>query len=151
MKVILLQDIKAQGKKGQIIEASDGYARNYLIPRKLAAPATSDVINAKNISDEAAARHLRIEKETAMALAEKLKTLPITIHAKAGSGGRLFGSVTTKEIAEELLAQHKIDIQKNKIVMEEPIKNFGTYQVRAKIFPEIVGTLTVHVAELEQK
>lgn len=149
MKVILLQDVKAQGKKGEIIEASDGYARNFLMPRKLAAPATADVINAKKISDESAARHARIDKENAQALGDSLKTKPITIKAKAGTGGRLFGSVTAKEISEELAAQHKIDIPKNKIVLEETIKNFGTYEIRAKLFPEVTGTLIVHVEQAE--
>ena len=145
MKLILLQDVKGQGKKGDIIEASDGYARNFLMPRKLAAPATADVLNAKKIADEAAARRMKLEKEAAQKLAEELKNMPV--HIKAGAGGRLFGSVTAKEIAEEMQRQHKVEIQKNKIVLEETIKNFGTYQVKVKLYPEVVGTVKVVVEE----
>lgn len=147
MKVILLQDVKGQGKKGDIIEASDGYARNFLMPRKLAAPATADVLNAKKISDEATLRRIKLEKEAAQELAEKLKELPVHIKAKAGTGGRLFGSVTAKEIAEEMTKQHKVEVQKNKIVLEDTIKNFGTYEVKVKLYPEVTGTLRVVVEE----
>ena len=147
MKLILLQDVKGQGKKGEIIEASDGYARNFLMPRKLAAPATADVRNAKKIADEATQRRMRLEKEAAEKLAKELKDLPVHIKAKAGSGGKLFGSVTAKEIAEEMKKQHQVDVQKNKIVLEETIKNFGTYEVKVKLYPEVTGTLRVVVEE----
>ena len=147
MKLILLQDVKGQGKKGEIIEASDGYARNFLMPRKLAAPATADVLNAKKIADEATQRRMRLEKEAAERLAKELKDLPVHIKAKAGSGGKLFGSVTAKEIAEEMKKQHQVDVQKNKIVLEETIKNFGTYEVKVKLYPEVTGTLRVVVEE----
>ena len=147
MKLILLQDVKGQGKKGEIIEASDGYARNFLMPRKLAAPATADVLNAKKIADEATQRRMRLEKEAAEKLAKELKDLPVHIKAKAGSGGKLFGSVTAKEIAEEMKKQHQVDVQKNKIVLEETIKNFGTYEVKVKLSPEVTGTLRVVVEE----
>ena len=147
MKLILLQDVKGQGKKGEIIEASDGYARNFLMPRKLAAPATADVLNAKKIADEATQRRMRLEKEAAEKLAKELKDLPVHIKAKAGSGGKLFGSVTAKEIAEEMKKQHQVDVQKNKIVLEETIKNFGTYEVKLKLYPEVTGTLRVVVEE----
>ena len=147
MKLILLQDVKGQGKKGEIIEASDGYARNFLMPRKLAAPATADVLNAKKIADEATRRRMRLEKEAAEKLAKELKDLPVHIKAKAGSGGKLFGSVTAKEIAEEMKKQHQVDVQKNKIVLEETIKNFGTYEVKVKLYPEVTGTLRVVVEE----
>ena len=147
MKLILLQDVKGQGKKGEIIEASDGYARNFLMPRKLAAPATADVLNAKKIADEATQRRMRLEKEAAEKLAKELKDLPVHIKAKAGSGGKLFGSVTAKEIAEEIKKQHQVDVQKNKIVLEETIKNFGTYEVKVKLYPEVTGTLRVVVEE----
>lgn len=147
MKLILLQDVKGQGKKGEIIEASDGYARNFLMPRKLAAPATADVLNAKKIADEATQRRMRLEKEAAEKLAKELKDLPVHIKAKAGSGGKLFGSVTAKEIAEEMKKQHQLDVQKNKIVLEETIKNFGTYEVKVKLYPEVTGTLRVVVEE----
>ena len=147
MKLILLQDVKGLGKKGEIIEASDGYARNFLMPRKLAAPATADVLNAKKIADEATQRRMRLEKEAAEKLAKELKDLPVHIKAKAGSGGKLFGSVTAKEIAEEMKKQHQVDVQKNKIVLEETIKNFGTYEVKVKLYPEVTGTLRVVVEE----
>ncbi len=147
MKLILLQDVKGQGKKDEIIEASDGYARNFLMPRKLAAPATADVLNAKKIADEATQRRMRLEKEAAEKLAKELKDLPVHIKAKAGSGGKLFGSVTAKEIAEEMKKQHQVDVQKNKIVLEETIKNFGTYEVKVKLYPEVTGTLRVVVEE----
>ena len=147
MKLILLQDVKGQGKRGEIIEASDGYARNFLMPRKLAAPATADVLNAKKIADEATQRRMRLEKEAAEKLAKELKDLPVHIKAKAGSGGKLFGSVTAKEIAEEMKKQHQVDVQKNKIVLEETIKNFGTYEVKVKLYPEVTGTLRVVVEE----
>ena len=147
MKLILLQDVKRQGKKGEIIEASDGYARNFLMPRKLAAPATADVLNAKKIADEATQRRMRLEKEAAEKLAKELKDLPVHIKAKAGSGGKLFGSVTAKEIAEEMKKQHQVDVQKNKIVLDETIKNFGTYEVKVKLYPEVTGTLRVVVEE----
>lgn len=147
MKLILLQDVKGQGKKGEIIEASDGYARNFLMPRKLAAPATADVLNAKKIAYEATQRRMRLEKEAAEKLAKELKDLPVHIKAKAGSGGKLFGSVTAKEIAEEMKKQHQVDVQKNKIVLEETIKNFGTYEVKVKLYPEVTGTLRVVVEE----
>ena len=147
MKVILLEDVKALGKKGQIVNVSDGYARNFLMPRKLASPATADVLNAKKIADEATQRRMRLEKEAAEKLAKELKDLPVHIKAKAGSGGKLFGSVTAKEIAEEMKKQHQVDVQKNKIVLEETIKNFGTYEVKVKLYPEVTGTLRVVVEE----
>ena len=147
MKVILLQDVRGQGKKGEIIEASDGYARNYLLPRKLAAQATADVLNAKKIADEATARRLQLEKEAAQQTARQLKDKKVHIKAKAGAGGRLFGSVTAKEIAEELKKQHQVEVQKNKIVLGDAIKNFGTYQVKVKLYPEVTGSLSVVVEE----
>ena len=147
MKLILLQDVKGQGKKGEIIEASDGYARNFLMPRKLAAPATADVLNAKKIADEATQRRMRLEKEAAEKLAKELKDLPVHIKAKAGSGGKLFGSVTAKEIAEEMKKQHQVDVQKNKIVLEETIKYGGNHEVKVKLYPEVTGTLRVVVEE----
>ena len=147
MKLILLQDVKGQGKKGEIIEASDGYARNFLMPRKLAAPATADVLNAKKIADEATQRRMRLEKEAAEKLAKELKDLPVHIKAKAGSGGKLFGSVTAKEIAEEMKKQHQVDVQKNKIVLEETIKYGGNREVKGNPYPEVTGPLRLVVEE----
>ena len=129
MKVILQQDVKGQGKKGQLIEASEGYARNYLLPRKLAIAATADAINTMNLKEKARRAEEARQKEAAMAAAEQLKALLVKIPAKAGTGGRLFGAVTTKEISDALKQQHNVDIPKQKLVLDDPIKSFGTYQV----------------------
>lgn len=147
MKVILLQDVKGQGKKGQMVEVSDGYARNFLLPRKLANEATADALNAYTQANKAAAHRIEVEKRTANELKERLEELQTKIYAKAGTGGRLFGSVTTKEISEALKGQHGIDIPKTKLALDEPIKSFGTYQVKAKLYTEITGTVYVVVAE----
>ena len=147
MKVILLQDVKAQGKKGQMITVSDGYARNFLLPRKLAVEATADALNSKKNADEAAAFHAAEEKKAALALKEALADKPVKIKAKAGSNGRLFGSVTTKEVSEALKAQYNIDLPKTRLELSEPIKSFGTYQVKAKLYTEIQGVVTVKVEE----
>ena len=147
MKVILLQDVKAQGKKGQMITVSDGYARNFLLPRKLAVEATTDALNSKKNADEAAAFHAAEDKKAALALKEKLASTPVKIKAKAGSVGRLFGSVTTKEIAEALKAQHGVDLPKTRLELGEPIKSFGTYRVKAKLYTEVVGEVIVQVEE----
>ena len=148
MKVILLQDVKGQGKKGEMINVSDGYARNFLFPRKLAMEATTDAINSKNIQDAAARRREAEERAAADALRKQLKEMPVRLQAKAGTGGRLFGSITTKEISEALKAQYGVDIPKAKLVQEEPIKSFGTFEVKAKLYPEIQGAITVVVTEL---
>ena len=145
MKVILQQDVKGQGKKGQMIEASDGYARNFLLPRKLAVPATAENINTMKMQEKA--KKAAAEKAEAEATAAKLKELSVKVTAKAGNGGRLFGAVTTKEIADALSAQHGITIQKTKIVQDEPIKAFGTYELKVKLGYEVTGTLKVVVAE----
>lgn len=147
MKVILLQDVKAQGKKGQMITVSDGYARNFLLPRKLAVEATADALNSKKNADEAAAFHAAEEKKAALALKAALADKPVKIKAKAGSNGRLFGSVTTKEVSEALKAQYSIDLPKTRLELSEPIKSFGTYQVKAKLYTEIQGVVTVKVEE----
>ena len=148
MKVILLQDVKGQGKKGEMLNVSDGYARNFLFPRKLAMEATTDALNAKNIQDAAARRREAEERAAADALRKQLKEMPVRLQAKAGTGGRLFGSITTKEISEALKAQYGVDIPKAKLVQEEPIKSFGTFEVKAKLYPEIQGAITVVVSEL---
>lgn len=147
MKVILQQDVKGQGKKGQLIEASDGYARNFLLPRKLAVEATADNVNKMKMQDRARKAQEAAEKAEAEAVAAKLKDSVVKIHAKAGSGGRLFGAVTSKEISDELKAQFGIDVAKAKIVQEEPIKSFGTYELKVKLGYEVSGTLYVVVAE----
>ena len=147
MKVILQQDVKGQGKKGQLIEASEGYARNYLLPRKLAIAATADAINTMNLKEKARRAEEARQKEAAMAAAEQLKALLVKIPAKAGTGGRLFGAVTTKEISDALKAKHNVDIPKQKLVLDDPIKSFGTYQVKARLGFEISGTVNVLVCE----
>ena len=147
MKVILQQDVKGQGKKGQMIEASDGYARNFLLPRKLAVPATAENVNTMKMQEKAKKAQEAAEKAEAEATAAKLKELTVKVVAKGGNGGRLFGAVTSKEIAEGLKAQYGIEINKSKIVQEEPIKTFGTYQLKAKLGYEVVGTVYVVVAE----
>ena len=147
MKVILQQDVKGQGKKGQLIEASEGYARNYLLPRKLAIAATADAINTMNLKEKARRAEEARQKEAAMAAAEQLKALLVKIPAKAGTGGRLFGAVTTKEISDALKAQHNVDIPKQKLVLDEPIKAYGSYQVKVKLGFEVSGTVYVTVCE----
>lgn len=147
MKVILQQDIKSQGKKGQMIEASEGYARNYLIPRKLAILATADTINTMNLKDKARkAEEARLKAE-AEEIATKLEGCMVKLTAKAGTGGRLFGAVTTKEISEGLSKQCSIDIPKQKLALEDPIKAFGTFQVKAKLGFDVAGVVNVMVVE----
>ena len=147
MKVILQQDVKGQGKKGQLVEVSEGYARNFLLPRKLAIEATTDAINTLNLKEKARKAEEARQKAEAEEISKKLKECPVKLTAKAGNGGKLFGAVTTKEIAYGLKKQHNIDIPKQKLVLDEPIKAFGTYQVKAKLGFEITGTLSVTVAE----
>ena len=147
MKVILQQDVKGQGKKGQMVEVSEGYARNFLLPRKLAIVATTDAINTMNLKEKARKAEEARQKAEAEATAEKLKECMVKLTAKAGNGGRLFGAVTTKEISEGLKAQFDIDIPKQKLVLEEPIKAFGSYQIKAKLGFEVVGTVYVSVFE----
>ena len=147
MKVILQQDVKGQGKKGQLIEASDGYARNFLIPRKLAVPATAENLNTMKQQEKAKKAQEAAEKAEAEALSEKLKTSVVKLTAKAGTGGRLFGAVTSKEISDGLKAQYGLDVGKSKIVQEEPIKAFGTYELKCKLGYEVTGTIYVVVAE----
>ena len=147
MKVILQQDVRGQGKKGEMIEVSEGYGRNYLLPRMLAVPATADAINTMNLKEKARRAEEARQKEAAMAAAEQLKALLVKIPAKAGTGGRLFGAVTTKEISDGLRQQFGIDIPKQKLVLDEPIKAFGSYQVKAKLGFEVNGTVYVSVFE----
>ena len=147
MKVILQQDVKGQGKKGQMVEVSEGYARNFLLPRKLAIAATADAINTMNLKEKARKAEEARQKAEAEATAEKLKECMVKITAKAGEGGRLFGAVTAKEISEALAEQHQVEIAKTKLVLDEPIKACGGYQIKAKLGYEVVGTVNVMVAE----
>ncbi|MCQ2420411.1 MAG: 50S ribosomal protein L9 [Clostridia bacterium] len=147
MKVILQQDVKGQGKRGQMIEVSDGYARNFLLPRKLAQEATADNINTMRMNDKATQERQAKERAEAMELSKKMKTFTLIVTAKGGGAGRLFGSVTNTEISEALEKQEAIRLDKRKIVLDEPIKATGTYTVRCKLGYEITGDLTVEVKE----
>ena len=147
MKVILQQDVKGHGKKGQMVEVSEGYARNFLLPRKIAIPATPDAINTMNLKEKAKMAEEARLKALAEETAVKLKECQVKLTAKAGNGGRLFGSVTSKEVSEALKAQHGIDIAKTKIVLPDPIKAFGTYQLKCKLGYEVSGTINVTVTE----
>lgn len=147
MKVILQQDVKGQGKKGQTVEVSDGYARNFLFPKKLAVPATTDNMNAMRIKENARLAQIEREKEAAKETAKKLEGIKVTIKAKSGNGGKLFGAVTSKEISDALAAQFGITVEKNKIVQSDPIKNYGTYEVKCKLGHEVNGKFTVYVTE----
>ena len=147
MKVILQQDVKGQGKKGQMIEVSEGYGRNFLLPRKLAIPATADAINTMNLKEKAKKAEEARMKAEAQEIAEKLKECTVKLTAKAGNGGRLFGAVTTKEISDGLMKQFNINIPKQKLVLDEPIKAFCGYQVKAKLGFEISGIVKVSVTE----
>ena len=147
MKVILQQDVKGQGKKGQMVEVSEGYGRNFLLPRKLAIPATADAINTMNLKEKAKkAEEARLKAE-AQDVAEKLKECTVKLTAKAGNGGKLFGAVTTKEISEGLAKQYGLNIPKQKLVLDEPIKAYGSYQIKAKLGFEVTGTVFVSVFE----
>lgn len=147
MKVIFNTDVRGQGKKGEMKEVSDGYARNYLLPRGLASPATADAVNALKLKEKAKAAQMAKEKAAAEENAKRLSGVVVQISAHAGQGGRLFGAVTSQEIAEALREQHGIEIEKNKIVQAEPIKQFGSYEVKAKLGYEVSGTINVLVTE----
>ena len=147
MKVILQQDVKGQGKKGQMVEVSDGYGRNFLLPRKLAVEATAENVNTMKMQDRAKQARLAEEKAQAQALAQRLKGVQVRIRARAGQGGKLFGSITSKEIAEELKKQFEIDVNKSKIVLSDPIKSFGAFEVKCKLGSEVSGVINVLVIE----
>ena len=147
MKVILQQDVKGQGKKGQLVDVSDGYARNFLLPKKLAVIATAENLNTMKQQEKARKAQQAAEKAEAEALSKKLESLTVKVAAKAGEGGRLFGAVTAKEISECLAQQHGLNIAKTKLVLDEPIKACGGYKIKAKLGYEIVGTVNVMVVE----
>ncbi len=147
MKVILLQDVKGKGKKGQMLEVSDGYARNFMLPKKLAIEATTDAINTMRMNDKAAAEKAAKERAAAMEISHKLREMTLTVTAKGGGAGRLFGSVTNQEIADALKASSGIVLDKRKIVIADPIKNVGTYTVTCKLGYEITAPLTVKIVE----
>jgi large subunit ribosomal protein L9 len=147
MKVILTQDVKGQGKKGEAINVSDGYARNFLLPKNLAVEANAANVNSFKGKSEAQAFKKQTEEENARKIAHELAAITVTLTAKGGTGGRLFGSITGKEIAEYLKEKHKIEIDKRKIVLEEGIKTFGTHELTVKLYPQITGKIKVVVAE----
>lgn len=148
MKVILLQDIRGKGKKGQMLEVSDGYARNYMLPRKLAVEATADSINTMRMTDKAVAEKRQKEREEAFAVSQRLKEVTVVVRAKGGGAGRLFGSVTTQEIADALKKQEGIVIDKRKIVLDEQIKTVGLYTVKCKLGYEINAEMKLKIEEL---
>ena len=148
MKVILLQDVKGKGKKGQMIEVSDGYARNFMLPKKLAIEATADAVNTMRMNDKAAAEKAARERAEALEISRKLREMTVTVTAKGGGAGRLFGSVTNAEIADSLAKKTGIKLDKRKIVISDPIKNVGTYTVTCKLGYEISAPLTVKIEEI---
>ena len=148
MKVILTQDVKGKGKKGQMIEVSDGYARNFMLPKKLAQEATADAINTMRMNDKATAERIAREKAEALALSKQLREMTVVVTAKGGGAGKLFGSVTSQEIVDALKAKTGIALDKRKIVVSDPIKNVGTYTVTCKLGYEITAPLTVKIEEI---
>ena len=156
MKVILQEDVKGKGKKGELVNVSDGYARNFLLPRKLAVHATNENLSVMKQQEKEKQQKMERDKAKANEIAANLENVLVKISARGGgeaasrgerSGGKLFGSVTTKEISEELQKQHGIEIDKNKIIQDEPIKSFGSYEVKCKLGFEITGIIHVHVIE----
>ena len=148
MKVILLEDVKKLGKKGEIIEVSDGYARNYLLPQKLAIPATNTNINTVSQQKASEERKQKRMLEEAQMLAAQMSKLEVTIGVKSGEGGKLFGSVTGKDIADALKQQHSVDIDKRKVDVKDAIKSVGTYPVSIKIHPEVSTKIQVHITAI---
>ena len=147
MKVILLQDVKGKGKKGQLLEVSDGYARNFMLPKKLAIEATPDAINTMRMNDKATQERIAREKAEALATSKKLREMTVIVKAKGGGAGRLFGSVTNAEIADAL-AKQGVKLDKRKIVLGETIKSVGTYTATCKLGYEITAPLTVKIEEI---
>ncbi len=147
MKVILLQDVKGKGKKGQMLEVSDGYARNFMLPRKLAMEATPDAINTMRMNDKATQERIAREKAAALEVSKQLREMTLVVTAKGGGNGRLFGAVTNQEIAAALRAKSGIELDKRKIVLADNIKNVGTYTVTCKLGYEINAPLTVKIEE----
>lgn len=149
MKVLLLADVKGQGKKDTIVNVSDGYARNFLFPKKLAVAADAKTMNEVKNKEEARKFHEEQERQAALELKSRFEGIVVKLYATAGSDGKFFGSVTSKEISEALEAQHKISIDKRKINLSDPLKAFGTFSVDVKLYPEIIGKLNVLIANKE--
>ncbi len=147
MKIILLQDVKKLGKKGEIIEASDGYARNYILPQKLGVEANNKNLNDLKLQKKNEEKIARQLLEEAEALSEEIGKKPVVVSMKAGEGGKVFGSVSSKEIVAAMKAQNGQDIDKKKIQLNEPIRSFGTHEVGIKLHPQVTATLRVKVEE----
>ena len=147
MKVILLSDVKSLGKKGELVNASDGYARNYLLPKKLAKEANAQALNEYKNAEDSKNFKIETQKAQANAAKEKLEGKVFEMKAKAGQGGRLFGSITAKQVAEEIKKQYNINIDKRKVVLESDIKEFGSYKAEVKLYTGIVASITVKVSE----
>jgi large subunit ribosomal protein L9 len=147
MKVILLQDVKSVGKKGDIIDANDGYARNFLIPKKMGVPANAENMNTLKLQKSNEVKVAQEQLEEAQRFAKELETKEVVLAIKAGEGGKTFGSVSSKEIANAYKEQCGITIDKKKIQLPESIKNFGVYEVKIKLHPKVTGTLKVKVKE----
>lgn len=148
MKVILTQDVKGKGKKGQMIEVSDGYARNFMLPRKIAIEATPDAVNTMKMNDKATQERIAREKAEALEISKTIRGLTVVVKAKGGGAGRLFGSITNQEIADALKAQSGINLDKRKIVLADTIKSVGTYTATCKLGYEITAPLTVKIEEV---
>ena len=147
MKVIFLQDVKGQGKKGDMKNVSDGYARNYLLPKGLAVTADNQAINEMQGKKAAQEHRVKTEREAAQQTAQRLESVNVIVKMSGGADGRLYGSVTSKEIAEQLKAQFGIEVDKRKITLPEPIKSFGTYRCGLRLFSDVSGSVTVTVTE----
>lgn len=147
MKVILLKDVKGQGKKGEIVSVSDGYARNYLFPRDLAQEATAQNLNSAQVKQEAAAHKKEMEKKNAQEMAKQLENKGVVIKAKCGSTGRLFGAITNAEIAEALNQQTGLELDKKKVVLANPIKELGEYTITVKLYAGVQATIGLKVEE----
>ena len=147
MKVVLLADVKSQGKKGQVIDVSEGYAKNFLFPKKLAVAANNQILTEIKGKEESRLHNIELEKKAAKETAEKLAGVTVKITTKAGTDGRTYGSVTAKDVAEALEAQHKITVDRRKITLAEPIKACGTYILDVKLYADISGKITVAVSE----
>ena len=147
MKVILLQDVKSLGKKGQIVEVNDGYARNFILPKKLGQEATSQNLNTLKLQKANEAKVAQENLDNARRFADELSKLTVVVGMKAGEGGKLFGSVSSKEIAEEAKKQFGVEIDKKKIVLADPIKSFGVFEIGVKLHPEVTASMKVKVQE----
>jgi len=147
MKVVFLQDVKGQGKKGEVKEISDGYANNFLLPRKLATPATTGSINTLEQHKQTELKRKAKELADAQELGEKINALTVKVHTKSGEGGKLFGAISTKQIADELEKQHKLKVDKRKMLLENPIRSLGVTKVPVKLHHDVTASLNVHVLE----